>query len=141
MELIFDTFIYFVARSFLSDEFLLFDGFEVSDLDVRITVDSLGPGPVPDIEIESDEIEYKRKESHLSMPEESHNDTNTSHDNRREESYFRSDIGFERLENRVPDTASDHHDRQLSDRKIQKDLIFIFDLYGDLILHIFGSKW
>lgn len=118
MEFVLDALIYFVTGSFLSDEFLFFDGFEVSDLDVWITVDSFGPGPIADIEIESDEIEYKREESHLSMSEEGYHDADTGDDNCREESYFGSDIGLERFENRIPDPPTDHHNRQLPDREI-----------------------
>lgn len=98
MELILDALVHFVTGSLFSDEFLFFDGFEVTDLDVRITVDSLGPDTVGDIEIQTDEIEHKRDKCHLGMSEKGNDYTDTDDDNSWKESNLSSDIGLERLE-------------------------------------------
>jgi hypothetical protein len=46
-----------------------------------------------------------------------------------------TDLWFERLKNRISDSSEYHNNNHLTDTQIQKDLVFILDMYWNLVLH------
>jgi len=134
-ETLLDTFKGLVTVFVFSIVFYFFESPNVSDFERIVTVDSLGPDAISDIEIESYEIQHKRNESHFRMTKKRDNDSDSGDDNRGEECYIRSHIRFQGFEYHISEPSSDHDDGELTETQIQKDFIFIFYLYGDFVLH------
>lgn len=135
MEFVLHTFIDLVTGFLIDAGFLEICGSDVSDLDVRVAIDSLTPGARAGIEIHTDEIEYKGKKRHLGMPKEGDDDTDDDNDDGREGSHALPDIRSQGFEDCVADSRSGHDNRELSDTQIEKNLILIFNLDGDFVLH------
>lgn len=135
MELIFYTFKGCMAVFVFSVGFHLLHSPDISDFQGAITIDSLGPDTVSDIQIESYHIEDKRDEGHFRMAEQGDDETKTHYDDGGEKGYLRPDVRFQGFEYRIPETAPDHDNGQLTEAQIQENLIFVFYLYGDFILH------
>ncbi len=109
--------------------------YDVPDFHLCVSVGSDRPLTLFRVETETEEIENRRKKSHLCDLHQRYDDTDDSERKRENSSNLWTKIRLQETKYAICGTSPYTHDSKLTQRKSSDDGILIFYLDGNLILH------